>query len=171
MSRRNIVLIGFMGSGKSLTAKRLADLLKYEVVSLDELIEAREGRSIKQIFEESGEGYFRDREREAVQEVADRTGLVIDCGGGIVLNPQNIARLKAKGIVVHLNVSAQWAYKRVKNKQTRPLLNTKDPLGRISELLKERQPFYAQAADLTFETDGKTVEEVAREISSRLSHD
>ncbi len=164
-------MIGFMGSGKSMTAKRLADLLKYEAVSLDELIESREGRSIKRIFEESGEIYFRDREQEAVSEVAERTGLVIDCGGGIVLNPQNIARLKAKGVVVHLNVSAQWAYERVKHKQTRPLLNTKDPLDRIKALLKERQPLYAQAADLTLETDGKTVEEVAREIVSRLNHD
>ncbi|HBO97749.1 MAG TPA: shikimate kinase [Candidatus Omnitrophica bacterium] len=171
MSRKNIVLIGFMGSGKSLTARRLAQLLKRKSVSIDELIEAREGRPIKQIFAESGESYFRDKEQEVVREVAGEDGLVIDCGGGVVLNPHNITRLKANGIIIHLNVSAQWAYERVKNKGTRPLLNVEPPKERIRELLKERQPLYAQAADMTLETDGKTVEEVAKEIVFHLGHD
>ncbi len=170
MLQKNIVLIGFMGSGKSMVARRLAKILKRDVVSLDELIEAKEGRPIKRIFEESGEAYFRDREKEVVTEVAGKESLVIDCGGGVVLNPQNLAKLKANGILILLSATTETIYKRVKDKASRPLLNVKDPKTRINELLKERNPLYAQA-DYTVTTDNKTVEETCREIIAYLGHD
>lgn len=170
MFRKNIVLIGFMGSGKSMVAKRLAKVLKRDVVSLDDLIEAKESRPIKRIFVESGEAYFRDREKEAVQEVAGKESLVIDCGGGVVLNPRNMAKLKANGILIFLSAAAETVYARVKDTKKRPLLNIKNSKARINELLKERQPLYAQA-DHTVITDNKTVDEVCREIVTRLGHD
>ena len=170
MFRKNIVLIGFMGSGKSMVAKRLAKVLKRDVVSLDDLIEAKESRPIKRIFVESGEAYFRDREKEAVQEVAGKESLVIDCGGGVVLNPRNMAKLKANGILIFLSAAAETIYARVKDTKKRPLLNIKNSKARINELLKERQPLYAQA-DHTVITDNKTVDEVCREIVTRLGHD
>ena len=170
MFRKNIVLIGFMGSGKSMVAKRLAKVLKRDVVSLDDLIEAKESRPIKRIFVESGEAYFRDREKEAVQEVAGKESLVLDCGGGVVLNPRNMAKLKANGILIFLSAAAETIYARVKDTKKRPLLNIKNSKARINELLKERQPLYAQA-DHTVITDNKTVDEVCREIVTRLGHD
>lgn len=170
MSRENIVLIGFMGSGKSMVAKRLAKILKRDAVSLDDLIESKEGRPIKRIFVESGEAYFRDREKEAVQEAAGKESLVIDCGGGVVLNPQNMAKLKANGILIFLSATAETIYARVKDTKKRPLLNIKNPKARINELLKERQPLYAQA-DHTVITDNKTVDEVCKEIIAHLGHD
>lgn len=153
-----------------MVAKRLAKILKRDAVSLDDLIEAKEGRSIKRIFVESGEAYFRGREKEAVQEVAGKESLVIDCGGGVVLNPQNIAKLKANGILIYLSATAETIYERVKNKDKRPLLNVKNPQSRINELLKERKPLYARA-DLAVATDNKTVDEVCREILTCLGHD
>lgn len=170
MLRKNIVLIGFMGSGKSMVAKRLAKILKREAVSLDGLIEAREGRPIKRIFEESGEAYFRDKEREAVAEAAGKESLIIDCGGGVVLNPQNIAQLKANGILIYLCATAETICERVKNKKGRPLLNVNNPQKRVNELLKKRKPLYAQA-DYTVVTDNKTVNEVCKEIIHHLGHD
>lgn len=170
MSRKNIVLIGFMGSGKSMVAKRLAEILERDAVSLDDLIEAKEGRPIKQIFAESGEAYFRGREKEAVKEVAGKESLVIDCGGGVVLNPQSMAKLKANGILIFLSATAETIYARVKDTKKRPLLNIKNSKARINELLKERQPLYAQA-DHTVITDNKTVDEACREIIAHLGHD
>ncbi len=170
MSRKNIVLIGFMGSGKSLVARKLAKILNRDMVSLDDLVETREGRSVKQIFEESGEAYFRNREKKAVREVAGKEFLVIDCGGGVVLDPQNIVKLKANGILIYLSATPETIHERVKNKKSRPLLNVKDPQKRIDELLKERNPLYAQA-DFTVVTDNKTVSETCKEIIHRLGHD
>ena len=168
MPRKNIVLIGFMGSGKSMVAKRLAKILKRDMVSLDGLVEAKEGRSVKQIFEESGEAYFRNREKEAVREAAGKEFLVIDCGGGVVLDPQNIVKLKANGILIYLSATPETIRERVKNKKGRPLLNVKDPQKRIDELLKERTPLYAQA-DYTVVTDKKTVKQVGEEIIHLLT--
>ena len=142
--------------------------MKRKSVSIDDLIESKEGRSVKQIFEESGEAYFRNREKEAVQEAAGKEFLVIDCGGGVVLDPQNIVKLKANGILIYLSATPETVYERVKNKDSRPLLNVKDPLRRIRELLKERKPLYAQA-DFTVATDNKTVNETCKEIIHLLT--
>lgn len=153
-----------------MVAKRLAKILKRDMVSLDDLIESREGRPIKRIFEESGEAYFRDKEREAVAEVAGKESLIIDCGGGVVLNPQNIAQLKANGILICLSATAKTICGRVKNKKGRPLLNVDNPQKRVNELLKKREPLYARA-DFTVATDNKTANETCREIIHRLGHD
>ncbi len=153
-----------------MVAKRLAKILKRDVASLDDCIEVKEGRSVKQIFEESGVAYFRDREKEAVHEVAGKESLVIDCGGGVVLNPQNMAKLKANGILIFLSATAETIYARVKDTKKRPLLNIKNPKPRINELLKERKSVYAQA-DYTVATDNKTVNEVCKEIVTHLGHD
>lgn len=170
MPQKNIVLIGFMGSGKSMVAKRLAKILNREAVSLDGLIETREGRPVGEIFKESGEAYFREKEREAVQEVAQKGSLIIDCGGGAVLDSQNIIALKQNGILIYLSATPETIFERVKHKNTRPLLEVADPQGKIKELLAQRQPLYAQA-DHTVVTDNKTVEKVSEEIINLLGHD
>ena len=165
----NIILIGFMGSGKTSTSKVLARLLERSCVSTDDKIVDWEGRTIAQIFEVRGEPYFRSLERRAVAELSDKSALVIDCGGGVVKDPANIADLKTNGILVHLKTSPEWILRRTKDVTKRPLLDVPDPLARIEKLLKERASMYAQA-EITVDTDGKTPEQVAREIVSLLKN-
>ena len=160
---KNIVLIGFMGAGKSLTAKCLGKKLQRKVVSTDEEIERREKKLVAQIFTESGEEHFRKLESQVVEDFANQENLIIDCGGGVLVNPENISNLKIKGILFYLSTSPQWVYDRVKHKQHRPLLNVPDPLAKIRELLAAREPFYRQA-DHILDTDGKTVEQSCQEV-------
>lgn len=168
MSQKNIALIGFMGSGKSLVSKKLASTLKCEAISTDEWIERREGRSIRRIFEESGEPYFREQETQAVREVAGKESVVIDCGGGVVLNPRNIKELRKKGVIVFLAASPETVYQRIKDKKNRPLLKTVDPQAKIRQLMEERKSLYAQA-DYTIATDKKSVRQICAEIIQLLT--
>lgn len=163
----NLVLVGFMGSGKSVTGRILAQRLGRTFVDMDTLIEQREGRSIPRIFAESGEPYFRTLERALVQELAAQQNLVIAPGGGIVLNPDNLRDFAATGRIFCLRASPEWILKRVGHDTNRPLLQTEDKLGRIRELLAKRQPLY-DAIPEQVETDGKTAEQVADEILARL---
>ncbi len=164
---KNIVLIGFMGAGKSVTGKYLAVKLKREIVSTDEGIERKEGRAITAIFQESGEAYFRKCEEDLIADLSRRENLVIDCGGGIVLNKKNVARLKKTGILIYLKTSPEVVYQRLKHQINRPLLNTPNPQQRIQQLLDERIPLYQQAA-YSVDTDGKTAEQVGDEILQLL---
>ena len=160
---KNIVFIGFMGSGKSSTSKFLAKTLRRKVFSTDQIIVKEQGRSIAQIFREEGEAYFRQLEKKTVAKLAKYKNVIIDCGGGIVLNPDNIKRLKKNGILVYLKTSPAWILKRVKKTGKRPLLNVNQPLKKIKELLRKRAALYNQA-DVTIRTDEKTPREVAREV-------
>ncbi|VAX35101.1 Shikimate kinase I [hydrothermal vent metagenome] len=163
----NIVFIGFMGTGKSSTSKRLAEILGREVVSTDALIEKQEGCSIKEIFENKGEVYFRDVEKRVVQEVSDKEGIIVDCGGGVVLNKENMVILKKTGKVIHLSASPKVIYNRVKDKGHRPLLNVDNPQKAIANLLEQRKPLYAQA-DYSINTDGKNDDDVCGEVREIL---
>jgi shikimate kinase len=160
---KNIVLIGFMGAGKSLVSNKLASHLKREVVSTDQWIEKREGRSIAEIFRDSGEAYFRRLEKEAVQEISEQNNLVIDCGGGVFLDADNRANLKRSGIIFYLSATAEVVEKRLKSHQNRPLLNAPNRRERIDALLMERKPYY-EMADHAIDTTHQTVEETAEEI-------
>jgi shikimate kinase len=167
MRHKNIVLAGLMGSGKSMVSNRLAEILHRDVVSIDALIEQKEKRPIAVIFKESGEAYFRDREREVVREVSARRSVIIDCGGGVVLNPANITDLKRHGVLFFLSASAETIYRNIKEHKHRPLLNVPAPKAKIRELIKERKPLYEQA-DHTVETDHKTIDQVCAEIVDLL---
>ncbi|MGE4357765.1 MAG: shikimate kinase [Candidatus Omnitrophota bacterium] len=165
--KSNIVLVGFMGTGKTTVAKELAKLLKYEYVSLDSLIEEREKKSIPQIFAEHGEDYFRDVESKIVKEVSEKEYLVIDAGGGVVLRQENVINLKKKGLIICLKAEPEVIWERVKNYSHRPLLNVPNPRERIAELLKIREPYYAQA-DYFLDTSRLTVQEVVEGILKLL---
>lgn len=160
---RNIVLVGFMGSGKSSTGRYVAGKLGRPFLDMDTEIERREGRAIPQIFAQNGEPYFRQLERGLVQELAARTGMVIAPGGGIVLNPDNVRDFAASGLVVNLRVSPEWVLKRVGQDPNRPLLQGGDPLQRIRDLMEKRQTLYA-AAPYQLETDGLTPEAVGDRV-------
>ena len=160
---KNIVLVGFMGTGKTAVGKRIAGILKLKYVSTDDIIEAKEARPINEIFAKDGEGYFRKREKEAVKDASLMKGVVIAAGGGVVLDDENVKLLKETGILVSLKATAEEILERTKNCTHRPLLNCTDPLGKIRELLKKRAPYYKKA-DWSVNTSGKTVNQVAREI-------
>ena len=163
LKNKNIVLVGFMACGKTFTSRELAKQLGLKRVSTDELIEAREGRSIAQIFLVSGEPYFRAREREVVNECAARSGLVIDCGGGVAADEANFNALNATGISFYLEASPEAIHRRTKGRTDRPLLNVKDPLEKIKELLAKRDPHYRKAhyvVDSNEDNIGKVVHEI-----------
>ncbi|PIO05874.1 shikimate kinase [Candidatus Micrarchaeota archaeon CG08_land_8_20_14_0_20_59_11] len=160
---KNIILVGFMGTGKSVVGKRLAKQLNMKFVSTDDIIEDREKRPISEIFAKSGEPYFRKIEKEVVKEAADSENVVIAAGGGAVLDEDNITNLKKKGVIVCLNATPEAVYERTKKYKHRPLLNVDDPISKIKELMDKRAPYYAKA-DHQIDTAGKTVEEVTAEI-------
>ncbi len=163
LTDKNIVLIGFMASGKTLSSQELARRLGRERVSTDELVEKREGRRISDIFARSGEPYFRRLEREVVLECSARRGLVIDCGGGVAADPQNMQALKGTGVSFYLYATPESIYRRTKGKTDRPLLNVADPLGKIQQLLAQRDPHYRQAdfvVDSNEDNIGKVVDEI-----------
>lgn len=159
-----------MGAGKSVTAKKLADLLKRTLVSTDELIVQREGRTINDIFKDSGEPYFRRVEKAVVAEVSQQDNLVIDCGGGVVLDQDNIVNLRKQGVVFYLSAPAEVIYQRVKDQGHRPLLKGENPRAKIQELLNSRQGRYRQAAHHTIDTSNKSIEQVVNEIYRLALH-
>ncbi len=170
MTLKNIVLIGFMGSGKSKTAECLSKALNREVLSTDELIEKKEGKTIAEIFEQAGEDYFRGLERMVVKEVSGREGVIIDCGGGVIVNPDNLAHLKEKGILIYLAASARCIYGNIKEGKQRPLMNVDDPQAVIEQLLEERREFY-EKADITVDSDFRPIDQIANDILKVLNND
>ena len=160
---KNIVLVGFMGTGKTVVAKGLAKRLKMKFADLDDLIEERESKKISQIFAESGEPYFRQVEKEIVREVSQQKNRVIASGGGVVLDEENIQNLKRNGIMICLSAKPEAILERTKGYLHRPLLNTEDPKAKIEELLKFRAPFYAKA-NYTIDTSELTIEEVIEKV-------
>ena len=160
---RNIVLVGFMGTGKSAAGKLLAKKLNMDFVESDEMIEIREKMPIKDIFEKKGELYFRLAEKEVVKEASLRKNIVISAGGGAIVDEDNLKNLKNSGIIICLKASPETILKRTKDLKTRPLLNVPDPKKKIGELLKKREPYYNKA-DFSVDTDKLSIEQVAERI-------
>jgi len=162
---RNIVLVGFMGSGKSSVGAELARRLGRELIDTDEIIERSSGATIPELFAQRGETAFRDLESEAVREAAARRGVVISTGGGAILRLENLRALRESGTVVYLRATPESIHDRVRGETHRPLLQVADPTARIRELLQAREPYYAQA-DAIVDTDGKSIEALAAEVAS-----
>jgi shikimate kinase len=165
LNKSNIVLIGFMGSGKTSVSKALAQKTQFPLVDTDQTIEAMEEKSITQIFSLKGEDYFRKLEEALCEQLLNRQNSVISTGGGLILSPKNQELLKKMGVIVYLDASVETIANRIKNETSRPLLNTqKNPLSTLSILLKKRQPIYEKLADFKIKTDQKSVTEIAEEI-------
>jgi shikimate kinase len=160
----NIVLIGFMGCGKTSVAKAIAKKTGRKAVELDAEIEKKAEKSIPEIFESEGEAGFRERESAACKTFAPMDGSVISCGGGIVLRPANVARLKKKGKIFWLEASSGELWKRLRADATQRPLLAGGSRGKFEELLSSRRPAYERAADVMVAIDGKSVEEIADEI-------
>jgi len=164
---RNLVLIGFMGTGKTTLGRLCAERLGYAFCDTDTLIEARAGRSIPEIFAEQGETAFRQLEREVIAELAAMSGLVIATGGGAPLDAENAHRLRAAGDVVLLTAPPEEILLRVGDPRSRPLLaGASDVHKRIRELLDERMPAYVQAAHRELNTMGHRLEALAERLSA-----
>ena len=170
MDKKNVVIIGMMGVGKSKVSKRLAQILKKRMVSTDEIIEKKEGKKIADIFKNQGEPYFRKLERDVIKEISQEKSVIIDCGGGIVLHQDNIDDLKKNGVLINLTASSDMICERIKHKTHRPLLNDANPRDKIKELMHTREALYAQA-DYKINTDHKTIDQVCQEVISLLSHE
>lgn len=164
----NIMLIGFMGSGKSAVSNELKNKLGMEELDMDKYIEEKEGRTINDMFEKDGEEYFRDRETEAVLDFIGKTGLVVSCGGGAVLREKNVELMKRQGKIILLTATPQTTYDRIKYSTHRPILNGNMNVEFIEELMKKRADIYKAAADIEIATDNKTIEAVCDEIISQL---
>lgn len=161
---KNIVLIGFMGTGKTTIAIELSHRLGMQYVSTDNLIEKRENRTINEIFNDSGEEYFRDVESAIIRDAACKDNLVIDTGGGAVIRDENVAYMKSSGVVVCLVADEDVIMERTKKYKHRPLLNVDDPKRKIRDLLAKRAPYYAKA-DFTVDTGALTVKQVVDKIA------
>lgn len=168
MGVRNVVLIGFMGSGKSSVGRKLAGELGLRFVDTDSLIEERTHERIEKIFRDQGEEVFRALEAQTVAEVSGQTGQVIACGGGAVLSPRNVEALKRKGFLVYLKASIPVIYERVKESMERPLLNVSEPKAEIERLLALRERIYERVSDLIVDTTDRSIEEIVDEIKRRL---
>ncbi len=166
-----IVLTGFMGSGKTSVGRELSRRLGYPFIDTDVLIEEREGMPISLIFKEKGEDYFRRLECEIVEEVLQRSDVVIATGGGVIKNKRNVENLRRRGIIVWLKTDPEIILKRIMLEGgKRPLLNVEEPLEEINKLLSAREGFYMQA-DTVVETNFITPGEAAEEIIEKLCLD
>ena len=159
----NIILIGFMGTGKTAVGKRLADRLNMTFLDMDDVIEERQGKPMSRIFKEDGEPHFRSLEKELVHELSARTGLVIATGGGIVLNPDTVSNYSRRGLVVCLSASLEVILERVAQDTQRPLLEGGDKMEQIRTLLEFRRKLY-DAVPCQVDTTDLSVEQVIEKI-------
>ena len=165
MKNRNIVLIGFMGSGKSTVGIRLSYYMRRTVMDTDKLIEKKQGRKISDIFACEGEEYFRQLETQMLKELKDKLQYhIISVGGGTPVREENRALLKQLGTVVYLRVRPETVYERLKNDTTRPLLQCENPLERIEQLLAQRSAAYESCADVILDVDHMSMEEILKTI-------
>ena len=163
----NIVLIGFMGAGKSTISDYLSTMFAMEVVEMDQLIAEREGMSISDIFETYGEEYFRNMETNLLIEMQEKKNVIISCGGGVAMRERNVAEMKKNGRVVLLTAHPQTILDRVKDSDDRPLLNGHKNVEYIEQLMEARREKYEAAADIVVDTDegpraGTTVETLSK---------
>ncbi|MDD7740090.1 MAG: shikimate kinase [Fusicatenibacter sp.] len=164
----NIVLIGFMGSGKSSVARGLSHLCGMEIIEMDEIISQREHMPITEIFAQKGETYFRDLETNLLIEMQSRTNCIISCGGGVPLRERNVAEMKKNGKVFCLTAEPSTILARTRSNQDRPLLKGRSTEESIRELMEQRREKYQAASDITIKTDDRSIPEICQEILSYL---
>lgn len=162
----NIVLIGFMASGKTTVGRLLAGKLGWDFYDTDTEVEKETGCSIAELFARQGEAYFRQLEKEVIARITARRRAVIATGGGAVLAPENVERLRKGNKVIWLRVDEETAWRRVAGSEDRPLVRGRSR-EEVVALLKKREPYYG-FADLKMETAGKSAEEIVAEILEGL---
>lgn len=167
--KRNVLLIGFMGSGKTTVGRKLSWKLRVPVEDTDSLIEQKAGKTIMKIFETEGEERFREMETEELREICGRTyRRILSVGGGTPVREENRLLLKKCGTVIYLRVKPETVYQRLKGDKTRPLLQTENPLERIRELIMAREKAYEECADVILDVDELDAEECAERLAKWL---
>lgn len=162
-----------MGSGKTTSGRKLANLLQYDFIDTDQALEERTGVSVTHIFEIEGESGFREREAKLLADLCKDAqptarGVVIATGGGIILREDNCALMRESGTVIYLRASKQLLWARLKDARNRPLLNTPDPKGTVEQLLETRDPLYIEEADLIVDIDNESSNKTANKIHALL---
>lgn len=161
----NVILTGFMGSGKSSLGVRLSYRLKMPLMDTDKKIEKEQGRTISKIFEEEGEDYFRQLETECIQKLEGQKGAyVISVGGGLPVKKENREILKKLGMVIYLRIRPETVYERLKEDTSRPLLQGDNPQEKIKQLMDERSDFYESGADFIIDVDQLDTEQIIQKI-------
>ena len=160
---KNIVLVGFMGTGKTAVGKLLAARLNRQRLCLDDMIEWKIGKPITEIFEQDGEAFFRKIEKDIVKAASHDKDVVIDAGGGVVIDEDNVKRLREHGIVICLRARPDVIYERTKGHLHRPLLNTPNPVESIKGMIDKREQYYNRA-DYTIDTSELTPDEIVEKI-------
>lgn len=168
--RKNIIITGFMGTGKSAVAEELAQKLKMEFIDMDRIIEERQGTSVSDIFARYGENYFREQENKLVKELSLKGNMIIATGGGALLSSDNARILGQMGEIICLYADPRTIYDRLKKENDRPLLKGKDILGEISLLLKKRERIYDKIK-CKINTTNFTIQEVVDEIINLLEQE
>lgn len=169
---RNVILIGFMGAGKTSVGQCYAGRLGLRLTDTDELIEETAGMKISEIFRQQGEESFRVLETQMLERLLeDGEPKIISTGGGLPLREENRAVLKKLGTVVYLQVQPETVLRRLEGDDTRPLLQGEDVEGKVRHLLGERDRLYRLAADVMVPTDGKSLDEIVEEIEGRVRQD
>jgi len=169
IKNQNIFLIGPMGAGKSTIGKALAKAVQKEFYDSDQVIEARSGASVIWIFDVEGPEGFRKREERVIDELTQKSNIVLATGGGAILSPNNRLVLASRGLVVYLKTSLVEQFSRTKNDTKRPLLQTDNLMETLEELKEERERLYEALADVSFETDNLSVKAAAANIVKYLS--
>lgn len=164
----NIVVIGFMGAGKSTISDYLKNAFAMDVVEMDQVIAAEQGMSISEIFETYGEEYFRNLESQLLIDMQAKQNVIISCGGGVAMRERNVVEMKKNGKVVLLKANPETILDRVKDSDERPLLNGNKNVDFIGKLMEARREKYEAAADIVVETDGKSVLEICEEMIQKL---
>jgi shikimate kinase len=170
MTKRSVFLVGPMGSGKTAVGRQLARTLKFVFHDSDTEIERRTGVDVAFIFEKEGEAGFRTRERDVIADLTQLDGIVLATGGGVVLSADNRRVLAERGRVVWLQASIHQQMERTRHGRHRPLLLNTDPRARLDQLMREREPLYAEIADVRVSTDGRRVQAVTEDILRALGH-
>lgn len=164
---KNIVLTGFMGTGKTEIGRELSNILGWKLIDIDDEIVKAQNSSINDIFSKSGEQAFRGLEAEMIRETVRKNNVIISTGGGAILRQENIDLLRSNGIIVCLTARPETILNRTSKSSKRPLLNVENPLGRIKDLMESRKFFY-EKADLMIDTEAKTPLQIAEEILENI---
>ncbi|MBN2156552.1 MAG: shikimate kinase [Candidatus Lokiarchaeota archaeon] len=163
----NVILIGFMGSGKSTIGKKLADELGMEFVDMDELIQSTLNMSIKQIFQEQGEHAFREHERLLSKELRKKSNLVIATGGGVILEPQNMEFLSENGMIIYLKSDFKTIIDRIEHSASRPLYEM-DNTENFRNLFRFREPLYQKYADYVIQVSNNHISSIVKKIKQKI---
>lgn len=166
--RKNIILVGLMGAGKSTIGRSLAKKLKKDFYDSDRVIEERTGVDIATIFEIEGEEGFRKREAQVIAELCQCENIVLATGGGSILSEENRENMKNHGQVVYLSTTAELLYSRIRHDKSRPLMQTSNPLETLKNLLKDREPYYKEVSDIVVTTGKQKATLIVKRVEEAL---